>query len=359
MVSSFSGHAPQAAPSIYSEHLLITPEQARNILATRNGKNRAVRPNTVAKIANDIKEGRWQCTHQGIAFDETNVLIDGQHRLHAIVQANRPCEMLVTYNVSRKTFSVLDCGVSRTASDNLAYANVPRAKLVAPAIKHILLYYRFPKRTWSNIPFPTHSEISNFYAQHSDVIDQISALVTETTRQFKKINPTGLAVACYFAVESGHSLTTISTFCHGLGNGAGLSSENPLLIYRQFVINLKRAAPIDRNLQQYSTACLIKVFNCWVSNKNMKQFKAPGVTPMPTIVQPSLPNIAPLSVSVKKQVLSQANYTCQQCGAKEINGAVLQVDHIVPRSKGGTNDLSNLQCLCSNCNNYKADKISS
>lgn len=354
LASSRPTHWPNA---IHSEHMLITPEQAREILASRNGKNRAVRPNTVAKIANDIKEGRWQCTHQGIAFDENNILIDGQHRLHAIVQANKACEMLVTYNVSRKTFSVLDCGVSRTASDNLAYSNVPRAKLVAPAIKHILLCHRFPKRTWSNLPFPTHSEIFNFYEKNSDAIDQISALVAETSRQFKKINPTGLAVTCYLAFEAGHSMTTIAAFCHGLGMGSGLSEFNPLLTYRQFIINLKKAAPVDRNLQQYSTACLIKAFNYWFENKELRQFKAPKFPPMPSIVQPSLPNFASLSQHVKAQVLAQANYTCQKCGAKQSEGAALQVDHIIPRSKGGTNNLNNLQCLCSVCNNQKSDNL--
>lgn len=357
MIPSLSSRPEQAQSSIYSENLLITPDQAREILATRNGRNRAIRLNTVTKIANDIKEGRWQCTHQSIAFDENNFLLDGQHRLQAIVQANKPCEIVVTYNVSRKTFSVLDCGVSRTASDNLAYSNVPRSKLVAPAIKHIVLYNRFPKRTWSNLPFPTHSEIFDFYTKNAEIIDQISHLVLETTRKFTKINPTGLAVTCYLAADAGHSLTTIAAFCHGLGNGAGLCADNPLLIYRQFVINLKRATPVDRNLQQYSTACITKAFNYWFEGKTLKQFKAPQFPPMPVITVPLLPNSAAVATAAKDYVLSSAGHVCQQCGAKQLEGAILHVDHVIPRSKGGTNNLDNLQCLCSACNNKKSNHV--
>ena len=39
-------------------------------------------------IARDMKAGHWRLTHQGIAFDPAGVLIDGQHRLWAIVESD-------------------------------------------------------------------------------------------------------------------------------------------------------------------------------------------------------------------------------------------------------------------------------
>lgn len=44
---------------------------------------------------------------------------------------------------------------------------------------------------------------------------------------------------------------------------------------------------------------------------------------------------------------------CRQCGS----GDWLTLDHIVPRSKGGTNAVDNLQTLCSDCNYAKADEL--
>ena len=43
-------------------------------------------------------------THQGIAFDENGVLQDGQHRLCAIVSANKPVDMMVTSGLSPDNF---------------------------------------------------------------------------------------------------------------------------------------------------------------------------------------------------------------------------------------------------------------
>ena len=63
----------------------------------------------------------------------------------------------------------------------------------------------------------------------------------------------------------------------------------------------------------------------------------------------------PVPNSVRYQVLKAAGGKCELCGvsAKE---AVLHVDHIQPRSRGGSNEMSNLQCLCEQCNLGKSNR---
>ena len=56
--------------------------------------------------------------------------------------------------------------------------------------------------------------------------------------------------------------------------------------------------------------------------------------------------------SVKKYVLQRDNYQCQSCGKKNTE-TKLNIDRIVALSKGGSNDISNLQVLCSRCNQIK------
>ena len=60
--------------------------------------------------------------------------------------------------------------------------------------------------------------------------------------------------------------------------------------------------------------------------------------------------------SVKVDVLKRDNFRCVYCGVTSKN-AELQVDHIIPFSKGGSNDPSNLQTLCKECNQGKSDRI--
>lgn len=73
----------------------ITPKQAK---AWLNGHQniRPINQRTVASLAHDITQGNWKVTHQGICFNEKDELVDGQHRLHAIVEADRPVRMMVS-----------------------------------------------------------------------------------------------------------------------------------------------------------------------------------------------------------------------------------------------------------------------
>lgn len=58
--------------------------------------------------------------------------------------------------------------------------------------------------------------------------------------------------------------------------------------------------------------------------------------------------------SVRYEVLKRAKYRCELCGAHE-DQIALHVDHIVPRAKGGSDDISNFQALCLTCNTNKRD----
>lgn len=63
-----------------------------------------------------------------------------------------------------------------------------------------------------------------------------------------------------------------------------------------------------------------------------------------------------VSGKVRQNVFMRDNYTCQICGATVKDGAKLELDHIIPVSKGGTNDEDNLQVLCQQCNREKHNR---
>jgi len=61
-----------------------------------------------------------------------------------------------------------------------------------------------------------------------------------------------------------------------------------------------------------------------------------------------------ISPSLRFKVLQRDDYTCRYCGAVRADGAVFQIDHVAPVSKGGTNDIANLVTACTACNAGKS-----
>ena len=62
-----------------------------------------------------------------------------------------------------------------------------------------------------------------------------------------------------------------------------------------------------------------------------------------------------ISGTLRYEILKRAKFHCELCGISADEKA-LEVDHIVPRNSGGTDDLSNLQALCYSCNAMKRDR---
>ena len=63
----------------------------------------------------------------------------------------------------------------------------------------------------------------------------------------------------------------------------------------------------------------------------------------------------PIPKSVRFEVFKRDKFTCQYCGASAPD-VILEIDHIKPVAKGGTNDILNLVTACRECNRGKTDK---
>lgn len=120
------------------EFVLMTPQIAKALLAN-NEDNRPIRPR-VAAIANDIREGRWVFNGEPIIISTNGQVNDGQHRLKAVVDADRPALMAVSFGFARETRLSVDQGCVRGAGDYLQMANIPNAVLLASITRFILSY---------------------------------------------------------------------------------------------------------------------------------------------------------------------------------------------------------------------------
>lgn len=100
---------------------IITPATARKWLDSHNRGNRPLNNRHVSMLASDMGRKQWRLTHEPIAFEVGGRLIDGQHRLAAVVQSKRSQKMYVARNLSEETQLFIDNGRRRSLADAAAF----------------------------------------------------------------------------------------------------------------------------------------------------------------------------------------------------------------------------------------------
>jgi len=101
-----------------SELVKITPSLAEHFLS-KNTLNRNVSHALVTKYANDMENGNWKLTHQGIAFYDDDSVADGQHRLLGIIKARATIPMMVTYGLKKESSLGIDYHRPRSIVDGI------------------------------------------------------------------------------------------------------------------------------------------------------------------------------------------------------------------------------------------------
>lgn len=97
--------------------VVISYEMASILLQKTNVKNRPISSSKIGLYLKDMKNDHWSNTSvDAIAFDKDGVLVNGQHRLHALVRSGKSFEFLVSFDVV--PFMGMDTGKTRRISDN-------------------------------------------------------------------------------------------------------------------------------------------------------------------------------------------------------------------------------------------------
>ena len=112
---------PSDSKNPYNVVMEVGPDLAARWL-DGNTHNRPLKQTLVNRFIRDMQAGRWQLTHQGIAFDTDGMLIDGQHRLWAIMLSAVTVRTRVFFNEPLENMKAVDTGLARSNFDVLHLA---------------------------------------------------------------------------------------------------------------------------------------------------------------------------------------------------------------------------------------------
>ncbi|MET7766309.1 hypothetical protein [Streptomyces sp. NPDC005336] len=270
---------------MHMEVLDVSPQLAAEWL-TRNTNNRPLSKSTVQQLVGQIQRGEWQLTHQGIAFDEDDVLIDGQHRLAAIAKAGITVPLTVTHGVPRTAFTVMDTGRKRTGRDALALAGETNATHLAAALRGLHLYLSVPNSAWSGGSSVTsNDQLLVMLEKHPGIRDALHHGIA--LNRACRITVTAATIGWYVTTEARPDIDQ-SSWKDGVVTGARLESGDPRLTLRNTMLSLaagrthRRRDDSREHLLYY-----LKAWNAWVEGRTIKLLRRSPNETMPRITNQS------------------------------------------------------------------------
>jgi len=154
-----------------------------------NVSNRHLRVDTVRSYARDMERGAWSLSPQSVSFNMMGELIDGQHRMAAVVESGATVPMLVVRGVAPSVMKVLDSGIKRTAADFLGMSNVPY-RMVLAAIARLTMMYDSKAMANSHRYMISNTEILDFVEANF----QDMALTAERATHYRNSIPAAASV---------------------------------------------------------------------------------------------------------------------------------------------------------------------
>ena len=125
-----------------SQLVRVTPEVAASLLKETAVYQRKAAANRIEKYADIMRRGHWKETQtQQIAISTDGKVIDGRHRLKAVISANTSVDMWICYNSPEDIFSALDQGYNRTKSQLATMASCKHSKVYHVAAVNALQWH--------------------------------------------------------------------------------------------------------------------------------------------------------------------------------------------------------------------------
>lgn len=252
----------------------IDPETAA-IWLKKNASNRKWRESASRALAAAIKRGEWILNGEAIKFSKDGYLLDGQHRLHAIIMSGIACQCLVIWGVSAAAFDTMDQGMKRTAGDALYIKGEKDANNLAAIARLYMILKANPESpdlTASYTPrmveavVNTHPELR--FAVHAG-------------QKINKISTVSIGGAMWAAFQE-KNRTLANEFFDRLADGAGLNKYSPIKVLRDALMVDKVSV---RKLQKRDViAYYIKAWNALRSGKEIRILRMTGDEAFPVII---------------------------------------------------------------------------
>jgi hypothetical protein len=279
---SISNESPSQAEDVTVNLETVTPSIAERWLEA-NENNRSLSNKYVSRYAKLMDEGEWMVAPDAIAFDTEGRLINGQHRLNAIIEHGESQRFIVARGLDPQVFMATDGGKTRQASDALDIEGYKNYSQLAAVARRVVLFEE--DRLDHNFGDVETHEIVDTVKRHDPKMPEAVAQTLNYRNDIQGwLSPSNLGFV-YFTL-SFRDESRASEFMYKVATGLKIEeSSDPTKMLRDRLHDLARQpGSVDYGLQ---LALTIKAGNYYLNDETRKFLRwSPGANepfPLPDV----------------------------------------------------------------------------
>lgn len=273
--------AAAATPSavlVYGTHRYIvsieTFDPARAADALRhNTNNRPMSASNVKQLATSITRGEWRLNGETIVFGDTGRLLQGQHRLQAVILSGMSIISLVVRCVPDEVFTTFDRVKKRGAADVLAIDGKKNASMLAAGARAIVFLTKGSYLGKNCSP----DQVRETLAKHPTLQKWIDRHSASPARKFL---PSSFSGVMTLAAEI-HGEPIVDVFVTQVESGERLSRRMPAFTLRERFLNAYRGQVLHSDL---ALAFFVKAINAHVCGEAMSILRMQSGEAFPSLV---------------------------------------------------------------------------
>ena len=268
---------------IETQVILITPSIAKEMME-KNTHNRPLKKRTVSWYARQMKEGNWTLSGQTMSIAEDGTIIDGQHRLAAIIQSDTSLYFNVARNVPKESFINYDKLSARSLSDVLSIEHIPNSTRIAAMLSK---YESLQTGNLSAIGFGSSltaassglkiekgrrldKEVIELYNKNAQLWQDIHTHSTSCYNKLRLFNISQAgAIMAYLILDKNHPYETVFSFFHQLFFNENVENSSIFILREKLIYGSIGSSLM---LPKLKYIYLVKCWNAFVKGKEIKAY---------------------------------------------------------------------------------------
>lgn len=252
----------------------VTPKMAARYLSN-NPNNRTARKHYAARLAADMSANAWIENGDVLRFNCDGALMDGQHRLMAIVLSGKTIRMALVSGLKESAMKTIDSGPGRTGADYLKVMGENNCNHLHAALTLLWKWRHKTLATNDSGDRPTVTQVEKYLRRNKGIVESVSACNTISMRGFGV--GSFLMFLHYVTCQEHHNKA--NSFMDGLEGGIGLTKDSAVYHLREILLRDRGA--IRPMTPKHKKALVIKAWNKHLAGEKTRTLRWSGFNEKP------------------------------------------------------------------------------